>query len=96
MHELSKQFEKAWIRLADSDGEFLLIEAARALPTWINPEIADNRVWLRPPPSKSTVSGQLTVRRSGLTKAVSSLYRGPRPQPMRLSTCRSPYQGSKL
>ena len=44
LRELSRRFKKAWIRVADSDGEFLLIEAARALPTWINPEIADNRV----------------------------------------------------
>jgi hypothetical protein len=28
----------------DTDGEFLLIEAANALPRWLNPEIADNRV----------------------------------------------------
>lgn len=28
----------------DSDGEFLLIEAAGTLPAWIEPDVADNRV----------------------------------------------------
>lgn len=44
--ELSKRFEDAWIRVFDADGEFLLIEAANVLPKWLNPEVADNRVWL--------------------------------------------------
>jgi hypothetical protein len=44
--ELSKQFPDIWIRVYDTDGEFLLIEAANALPKWLNPEIAENRVWI--------------------------------------------------
>ena len=44
--DLSKQFPDAWIRVYDTDGEFLLIEAAKALPKWLNPEIAENRVWI--------------------------------------------------
>lgn len=44
--ELSKQFPDAWIRVYDTDGEFLLIEAASALPKWLNPDIAENRVWI--------------------------------------------------
>jgi len=28
----------------DSDGEFLLIEAADQLPKWLNPDTAENRV----------------------------------------------------
>jgi hypothetical protein len=43
---LSKQFQDAWIRVYDTDGEFLLIEAAEALPKWLNPEIAEHRVWI--------------------------------------------------
>ena len=31
-------------RVNDSDGEFLLIEAADYLPKWINPDTATNRV----------------------------------------------------
>lgn len=30
----------------DNDGEFLLIEAAHALPAWVAPENAANRLWL--------------------------------------------------
>ena len=46
LRELSKRFPKTWIRITDTDGQFLLIEAANALPRWLNPEIADFRVWL--------------------------------------------------
>ncbi len=46
LRELSKQFPNIWIRIADTDGQFLLIEAANALPRWLNPEVADFRVWL--------------------------------------------------
>ncbi|KAF2501041.1 SGT1-domain-containing protein [Lophium mytilinum] len=46
LRELSKQFSDAWIRLYDTDGEFLLIQAANALPKWLNPEVAENRVWI--------------------------------------------------
>lgn len=46
LRELSKQFPKIWIMIADTDGQFLLIEAANVLPRWLNPEIADFRVWL--------------------------------------------------
>jgi hypothetical protein len=44
LKELSNQFPDLWIKVVDTDGEFLLIEAANALPRWLNPEIADNRV----------------------------------------------------
>ncbi|KAF8866088.1 SGT1-domain-containing protein [Acephala macrosclerotiorum] len=46
LRELSDRFPELWIKVIDTDGEFLLIEAANALPRWLNPEIADNRVWL--------------------------------------------------
>ncbi|KAF2814682.1 SGT1-domain-containing protein [Mytilinidion resinicola] len=46
LRELSKQFSDAWIRVYDTDGEFLLIQAANALPRWLNPEVAENRVWI--------------------------------------------------
>ncbi|KAK3065766.1 hypothetical protein LTS18_002420, partial [Coniosporium uncinatum] len=46
LKELSKQQPNVAIRLFDTDGEFLLIEAAKALPKWLNPEVAENRVWL--------------------------------------------------
>jgi hypothetical protein len=46
LREISKEFRDAWIRIYDTDGEFLLIEAANALPKWLNPEVAENRVWI--------------------------------------------------
>lgn len=36
----------ACVSVEDEDGEFLLIEAADTLPSWICPENAKNRVWL--------------------------------------------------
>lgn len=46
LRELSKQFDFIWIRIADSDGQFLLIEAANVLPLWLDPEVSDFRVWI--------------------------------------------------
>lgn len=44
LRELSKLFQDIWIKIGDSDGECLLVEAAKVLPRWLNPEVADNRV----------------------------------------------------
>lgn len=44
LRELTKRHKDIWVKVADSDGEFLLIEAAGTLPAWIEPEVADNRV----------------------------------------------------
>jgi hypothetical protein len=46
LRELTKQFKDLWIKIVDSDGEFLLIEAAGTLPGWLEPEVAENRVWI--------------------------------------------------
>jgi hypothetical protein len=46
LRELSKSFPNIWIRVFDTDGEFLLVEAARILPKWLSPEIDSNRVWI--------------------------------------------------
>ena len=46
LRELSLQFPSAYVSVVDTDGQFLLIEAANALPLWLNPEIADFRVWM--------------------------------------------------
>ncbi|KAJ7919076.1 SGT1 protein-domain-containing protein [Mycena leptocephala] len=46
---LLKQVSSKWdmaISVFDSDGEFLLIEAADALPTWVTPSNSENRVWI--------------------------------------------------
>ncbi|OIW26834.1 SGT1-domain-containing protein [Coniochaeta ligniaria NRRL 30616] len=47
LRELTKSFSNLWVRVADSDGEFLLVEAANVLPKWLSPEIDANRVWIR-------------------------------------------------
>ena len=49
LRELSNRFPQLWVKVVDTDGEFLLIEAANALPRWLNPEIAENRVRKHPP-----------------------------------------------
>lgn len=46
LRELSKSNPNVWIRVLDTDGEFLLVEAANVLPKWLNPEIDQNRVWI--------------------------------------------------
>ncbi|KAI4597810.1 hypothetical protein KJ359_004086 [Pestalotiopsis sp. 9143b] len=46
LRELSKSSPNLWIRIFDSDGEFLLVEAANVLPSWLSPEIDSNRVWI--------------------------------------------------
>ncbi|ATY64678.1 SGT1 domain containing [Cordyceps militaris] len=47
LRELSKTHPELFIRVADEDGEFLLVEAANALPNWLNPEIDHCRVWIQ-------------------------------------------------
>lgn len=71
LRELSKEFEDLWIKVGDSDGEFLLIEAAGTLPAWLEPEIADNRVRKRFQNLRR--SGQeLTMHRCGYIRKDSS------------------------
>ncbi|OCH96667.1 SGT1-domain-containing protein [Obba rivulosa] len=46
---LLKEISAKWdvvISVFDSDGEFLLIEAAESLPDWVTPSNAENRVWI--------------------------------------------------
>ncbi|KAF4453555.1 hypothetical protein F53441_3801 [Fusarium austroafricanum] len=46
LREISKSHPNVWIRIFDTDGEFLLVEAANVLPRWLNPEIDNNRAWI--------------------------------------------------
>ncbi|PCH33386.1 SGT1-domain-containing protein [Wolfiporia cocos MD-104 SS10] len=46
---LLRSISEKWdvvISAFDSDGEFLLIEAAESLPSWVTPSNAENRVWI--------------------------------------------------
>ncbi|KAL1967584.1 hypothetical protein VTN77DRAFT_3099 [Rasamsonia byssochlamydoides] len=53
LRELTKKHKDLWVKVIDSDGEFLLIEAAGSLPSWLEPDVADNRVWIH--------NGQLVI-----------------------------------
>ncbi|GMF28095.1 unnamed protein product [Phytophthora lilii] len=44
--DVSKQLPGVVGRVCDSDGEFLLIESAEALPDWVTPEDSDRRVFV--------------------------------------------------
>uniref|UniRef100_A0A336LLL9 CSON010150 protein n=1 Tax=Culicoides sonorensis TaxID=179676 RepID=A0A336LLL9_CULSO len=44
--KLTKNFKGLIARIIDSDGEFLLIEAANHLPKWANPEKCEGKVFL--------------------------------------------------
>ncbi|KAJ5452334.1 hypothetical protein N7445_000517 [Penicillium cf. griseofulvum] len=46
LRELTKRHRDIWVKVVDGDGEFLLIEASGTLPAWIEPDVADNRVWI--------------------------------------------------
>ncbi|ETW08701.1 hypothetical protein H310_01228 [Aphanomyces invadans] len=47
LNMLTKKHSNITVQVRDADGEFLLIEAAEALPSWLNPDNSANRVFLR-------------------------------------------------
>ncbi|KAF3781339.1 ecdysoneless-like protein [Nymphaea thermarum] len=47
MYVISTRYSSVSIRVWDTDGEFLLIEAAFSLPRWVKPENSSNRVFIR-------------------------------------------------
>ncbi|KAD7479158.1 hypothetical protein R6Q59_008035 [Mikania micrantha] len=47
LFETSLKFPNLSIHVWDTDGEFLLIEAAFHLPKWLNPETSTNRIFIR-------------------------------------------------
>lgn len=50
---ISKRWPELAIAARDGDGEFMLVEAAAELPKWLEPEVAENRLWI--------AAGQLVV-----------------------------------
>ncbi|CAM9315356.1 unnamed protein product, partial [Sphacelaria rigidula] len=44
---ITKTFQGLTARVCDNDGEFLLIEAATALPPFLSPDNSQHRVWIR-------------------------------------------------
>ena len=47
LRSLTAAFPELTVAVSDGDGEFLLIEAALALPPWLEPDTSENRVFLR-------------------------------------------------
>ncbi|KAF6202535.1 hypothetical protein GE061_002931 [Apolygus lucorum] len=64
---LTKNVPGLVARVVDSDGEFILIEAADHLPSWANPDICEKRVYIFRgdvhvvPPSKDKDDSNITV-----------------------------------
>ncbi|KFH74109.1 hypothetical protein MVEG_01322 [Podila verticillata NRRL 6337] len=46
LREISKRIPGSIVRVQDNDGEFLLIEAADYIPSWLDPDNSDNRVFI--------------------------------------------------
>ncbi|KAL5340048.1 SGT1 protein-domain-containing protein [Aspergillus crustosus] len=46
LRELTRRHQEIWATVTDNDGQFLLAEGSGALPAWLEPDIADNRVWI--------------------------------------------------
>ncbi len=44
LFELSRVYPPLVATVIDTDGQFVLIEAAHQLPKWLKPETAENRV----------------------------------------------------
>lgn len=47
LRKASSTFRDMSCRIFDADGDVLLIEAALAMPSWVTPDNAENRCWLR-------------------------------------------------
>ncbi|CAO3565501.1 unnamed protein product [Mortierella alpina] len=46
LREITKRIAGSIARVQDNDGEFLLIEAADFIPSWLDPDNSDNRVFI--------------------------------------------------
>lgn len=76
LRHITKVFPGAWARISDNDGEFLLIEGAKAVPTWLTPDTDANRVWIHdgmlkliPPGGTKAADVQLAGTKAILTLA---------------------------
>ncbi|XP_013386077.1 protein ecdysoneless homolog [Lingula anatina] len=46
LYKLTDNFPNLIAKIYDADGEFLLIEAANAIPKWLNPDTSENRIFI--------------------------------------------------
>ncbi|KAI1820512.1 SGT1-domain-containing protein [Xylaria intraflava] len=79
LRTLTNTFPSLWVRVFDSDGEFLLIEAANVVPKWLSPEIDSNRAWIHQGKLQLiSMSASSGVKRAlSLTEAVSFIIQQP-------------------
>lgn len=84
LRELTRKFNNLWAKLTDSDGEFLLIEASGTLPSWLEPDVAENRVWINDgqlkiiKPANASRSSKRTEEKLTLQQARGILLREPK------------------
>ncbi|CAN8008482.1 unnamed protein product [Ixodes pacificus] len=72
LQQLTKEDQDLVVKVEDSDGEFLLIEAADHLPKWLNPETSENRMaatFLRRKKSGNGTSGDVRSSVNGSATA---------------------------
>mmetsp|Transcript_46667 Transcript_46667/g.101424 ORF Transcript_46667/g.101424 Transcript_46667/m.101424 type:complete len:657 (+) Transcript_46667:73-2043(+) len=67
MMRLTHRLGDATARVFDNDGDFLLMEAALQLPSWVSPTTSTNRAWIRDGclnivPRSKDFSGSLTLK----------------------------------
>ncbi|KIW69040.1 hypothetical protein PV04_04944 [Phialophora macrospora] len=84
LRELTMKFHDLWVKVTDSDGEFLLIEASGTLPSWLEPDVAENRVWINQghlkiiKPAPAARSSKRTEEKLTLEQARSIIVSDPR------------------
>lgn len=84
LRELTRKFDDLWVKVTDSDGEFLLIEASGTLPSWLEPDVAENRVWINNgqlkiiKPASTSRSSRRTEEKLSLPQAREIVSQEPR------------------
>ncbi|KAJ9499325.1 hypothetical protein H2202_004908 [Exophiala xenobiotica] len=84
LRELTRKFNDLWVKVTDNDGEFLLIEASGTLPAWLEPEVAENRVWINDgqlkiiKPAAAARSSRRTEEKLSLAQAREILLKEPK------------------
>ncbi|KIY03192.1 uncharacterized protein Z520_01659 [Fonsecaea multimorphosa CBS 102226] len=84
LRELTRKFNDLWVKVTDSDGEFLLIEASGTLPSWLEPDVAENRVWIHDgqlkiiKPASASRSSKRTEEKLSLSQARQVILNEPK------------------
>ncbi|EXJ73704.1 uncharacterized protein A1O5_03466 [Cladophialophora psammophila CBS 110553] len=84
LRELTNKFNDLWVKVTDSDGEFLLIEASGTLPSWLEPDVAENRVWIHDgqlkiiKPANASRSSKRTEEKLSLSQAREIIVNEPK------------------